>query len=409
MGSLDFKISKFNAKSYVILEGDSNPDYFYIIHKGSVKVSKTVSRITKEGDEVLKNGDFFGVESVMSDFSRISTVLTLEDTVLIGVRKDQFPLLLKKTPKIAIKIIKKFSTDLRHYDELITSYTTGSKKKENPEEVLYKSALYYYKENNYPFCYRILLSYLKTYPKGMYVNECKQKAIAIKPYVDLSKLKLTREGLNSVVPDEFMLFPEGEQGDKLFIIQKGMVNITKVLDNKEVLIAVLKDGDIFGEMALLENKPRTASAITSSKSKFLVVDRKNFFTMVESQPALATKLIQLLSERIWIAYRQLENTIYKNPHAKIWDMLLIQLQKNRIEVNSSSSFTFPFSFEELLKMVSLPVFDLPKYKKELVETKKFEEYNDRIICKDVSVIKKFTDYYKKMLIRENKLKKNREK
>ena len=50
----------------------------------------------------------------------------------------------------------------------------------------------------------------------------------------------------------------------MFIIQEGAVRITKVVDGREVILAVLKKGDMFGEMALLENKPRSASAIAKN-------------------------------------------------------------------------------------------------------------------------------------------------
>ena len=58
-----------------------------------------------------------------------------------------------------------------------------------------------------------------------------------------------------------MIFSECQAGADMFIIQDGAVRITKVVDGQEVILAVLNKGDMFGEMSLLENKPRSASAI----------------------------------------------------------------------------------------------------------------------------------------------------
>ena len=205
------------------------------------------------------------------------------------------------------------------------------------------------------------------------------------------------------MPKDFLLFSEGEPGDRLFIIQKGKVNITKIMDNKEILIAVLKEGDIFGEMALLENKPRTANAITAEDCTFLIVERKNFDAMVATQPSLTTKLITLLSERTWVAYRQLENLLLQEPLARIWDTLLIQLQKNRIIPVENGSFIFPFSFTGLVKMVGLPEHESAKYKAEFIKTKKFEELEDKIVCRNTILIQNQVEFYQKMLLRKEKI------
>ena len=53
-----------------------------------------------------------------------------------------------------------------------------------------------------------------------------------------------------------MIFSEAQSGSDMFIIQRGEVSITKVVNGNEVTLAVLKKGDMFGEMALIENKPR---------------------------------------------------------------------------------------------------------------------------------------------------------
>ncbi len=134
--------------------------------------------------------------------------------------------------------------------------------------------------------------------------------------------------MNRVYKDNTMIFSEYEPGNELFIIQAGKVKITKIVD-EEVLLAVLKPGDIFGEMALLDNKPRSASAISFGDVTLLAINKQNFETMVQQQPQLATRLIQLLSERIWTAYRQLENLMIKSEIGRIYDTLLIQVEKQK--------------------------------------------------------------------------------
>jgi CRP-like cAMP-binding protein len=76
--------------------------------------------------------------------------------------------------------------------------------------------------------------------------------------------------------------------------------------NLQALI-VLKPGDIFGEMAVIEKKPRSATAIASKPCKLLAMDESLFFKMIEGNPDFAVKMVRMLSERI-----RRSNTLIQN-------------------------------------------------------------------------------------------------
>ena len=191
-------------------------------------------------------------------------------------------------------------------------------------------------------------------------------------------------------------------GDELFIIQKGKIKITKVVDNNEVLLAVLKPGDIFGEMAILENKPRSASAISFGESECLVVSKDNFEGMVKKNPQLGTKLITLLSERIWKAYRQLANILISDPVGRMYDMLLTVVEENRVTIAHNVPYTFEFGPDELIKMVGLPAEEGNVLIQKLFENKKFKLQDRKIIVTDIEELAKQVGFYKKMDLLERK-------
>ncbi|HEC79855.1 MAG TPA: cyclic nucleotide-binding domain-containing protein, partial [Firmicutes bacterium] len=60
---------------------------------------------------------------------------------------------------------------------------------------------------------------------------------------------------------------EGDKGDSMYIIYEGAVKITKRAHDKETTLAVLKEGDFFGEMAIIDREPRSASAIAEGETK----------------------------------------------------------------------------------------------------------------------------------------------
>jgi CRP/FNR family transcriptional regulator, cyclic AMP receptor protein len=88
------------------------------------------------------------------------------------------------------------------------------------------------------------------------------------------------------------LFVEGMTGEILYVIRKGSVNILKkVANNQEVVLAGLKEGEFLGEMSLIDNRPRTATAKVAEESVLLVMTKKAFTTLLEKHPGTALKIL----------------------------------------------------------------------------------------------------------------------
>jgi CRP-like cAMP-binding protein len=197
-----------------------------------------------------------------------------------------------------------------------------------------------------------------------------------------------------------MIFSEGENGEELYIIKTGSVKIVKIVDDNEVLLAVLKTGDIFGEMALLESKPRAASAVAYENCQVTVLNRANFELMITQEPQMIARLTTLLAERIWSIYRQLANTLIDNPLGRMYDALLIQLDKNRVPAKYNGSFYFDMGPDELVNMVGFsPAEGKPALKK-LLENRNIKIVNDKIYVVNSSEIFRQSEYYKKIMRRD---------
>jgi CRP-like cAMP-binding protein len=111
---------------------------------------------------------------------------------------------------------------------------------------------------------------------------------------------LTSEELVNVAPLFFeksytknaTLFVEGMSGEILYLIRKGSVHITKKMANgQETILATLKEGEFLGEMSLIDNRPRTATARVAEESSLLVMTKKAFTTLLEKHPAIALKIL----------------------------------------------------------------------------------------------------------------------
>jgi hypothetical protein len=122
--------------------------------------------------------------------------------------------------------------------------------------------------------------------------------------------------------------------------------------------------------------------------------------MVQSQPQLITKLTILFAERLWLIYKQLANTLIQDPLGRLYDMLLLQLEKNRVPITTGGKYTFPFSPKELLNLVGLSNEKGNPIIKKMFENKKMVLSDNKIATTDVEEIQKQSEYFKKMEERE---------
>ncbi|MFA6506360.1 MAG: cyclic nucleotide-binding domain-containing protein [Treponemataceae bacterium] len=391
---LQLTFVNFKKDSYIIVEGKQNADRFFILRQGKVRVFKEVEVVEEEGGNILGPGDFFGVVSTMSSHSHIETAQALTDVTLISVQKEQYGQLIQNNAPVAMKIILQFSKRMRYLDEALTRLTLKSTADNDPSH-LFKVAEYYARQSQYNQAYYAYHQYIKYCPTGQNVSAARERMVKIQPYAKAVYLERKVDEFNRVYPKETMIFSEGQPGEEMYIIQRGSVKITKIVDNNEVLLAVLKQGDMFGEMALLEAKPRSASAIAYEDCQLLAVNKENFERMVASQPQIVTRLTQLLAERIWFIYKQLANTLISDPVGRMYDALQIQLEKNRVPFGSAP-YTFDFGPKELINMVGLPPADGNLVLRKLLENSKIRAIENKMSLMDVSEVVKQTEYYRKM-------------
>jgi CRP/FNR family transcriptional regulator, cyclic AMP receptor protein len=100
-------------------------------------------------------------------------------------------------------------------------------------------------------------------------------------------------------PARHTVFQEGEPGDHLLVVMHGRVKVSLVSpDGKEAILSILEPGDMFGEMALLDGEPRSATVTTMEKCSFLVLWRRDFLPFLERNPHVSLKLLAALSKRL---------------------------------------------------------------------------------------------------------------
>ena len=114
-----------------------------------------------------------------------------------------------------------------------------------------------------------------------------------------------------------VLFMEGDTGEEMYVIQSGSVQVSKRIGDEERPLATLGRGEFLGEMAILNGKPRTASAIVLEDAKCLVIDGKTLETMITKSPEIAMRLVKKLAKRLDSADTLVQILLNPDPRARV--------------------------------------------------------------------------------------------
>ena len=125
------------------------------------------------------------------------------------------------------------------------------------------------------------------------------------------------------VPQGTMIFGRGDAGTTLMAVLSGSVRISVLAgDGQEAVLNIIRPGQVFGEVALLDGLARTADAVAMTDCELMVIDRRDFIPFLHREPDVALKLIELLCARIRRTSAQVEDIMYLSLPARLAKSLL---------------------------------------------------------------------------------------
>ena len=120
-----------------------------------------------------------------------------------------------------------------------------------------------------------------------------------------------------------MILSQGDRGDALFLIRSGQVKVSVVAeDGREVILSVLGPGSFFGEMALLDDEPRSAHVIAMEDTELLQLHREDFQHRLKRSPELAVSLLRELSQRLRRADDTIASLMLLDVNGRLANLLL---------------------------------------------------------------------------------------
>ncbi|MFQ5792423.1 MAG: Crp/Fnr family transcriptional regulator, partial [Acidobacteriota bacterium] len=149
-----------------------------------------------------------------------------------------------------------------------------------------------------------------------------------------------------------VIFFEHDVGDSLFVIMAGRVRVTILSDDgREIILSVLSSGDFFGEMSLLDNEPRSATAIAVQDTELVVLRRNDFLSIVQKRPRLLLNLLSVLSSRLRKANHQIGSLALLDVYGRVARVLLDMAREHGVrQKDGRISFRRP-THQEIANMI----------------------------------------------------------
>ncbi len=150
------------------------------------------------------------------------------------------------------------------------------------------------------------------------------------------------------------IFQKGSPGQGLLAVLKGKVRIGSFgPDGGRIVLNTMNEGDVFGEIALLDGKARTADAVAVTDCELLAIDRRDFVPFVRANPEVALRLLSVLCERLRHTTEQIEDVVFLDAPARLAKRLLQLAGPSDTKLRPGASVMVTISQRELGSMVGL--------------------------------------------------------
>jgi len=114
------------------------------------------------------------------------------------------------------------------------------------------------------------------------------------------------------------IFQQGDPGSSLMAVISGRVKIcTYSVDGRELVLNIIDRGGLFGEIAVLDGQPRTGTAVAIEDTELLVLERTRLMPFLAANPEIATRLIEILCQRLRQTSEALEDTVLRDAPSRV--------------------------------------------------------------------------------------------
>lgn len=405
------KIMQYNKGAIIYFAGDHDERVF-ILQKGCVVISSTDIESNLPVTEQIKNGEFFGVKSALGHFPREETATVLMDSVCIALTVQEFENIFSSNKALILKMLRVFSNQLRHVHTQMEEILNKGKDV-NRQSGLLSVAQAFYDDEKWRSCADVCLAYLKRYPgtpdegavKKMFVTSQARAESASRFSASDTVAEGAVSGDKSLKVFELPAFDrftkkyepgqviiaEFEPGESFYLIQKGTVQLVKCVNGQNKNLDILKPGEFFGEMAILDNSPRSATCLALGNVQCLEFNKANFELLITGNPQIALNILKLFCKRIYDQKRRFKILVIQDPQARVADVFCMLNEMNPPANPNEKQRRFNVTVQDVAQWAALPLQKTMEELNNFASARKIEIFESNIIVNNIAAMKRIVD------------------
>ena len=403
------KAMQYTKGSIIYFEGDRDERVF-ILQQGVVLLSSTDIETGQAVAEQVRSSEFFGVKSAFGHFPREETATALVPTIVIALTVQEFEVLFSNNKQLIMKMLRVFSNQLRQIHKKTESILNNTSTDQQTGMLAVAKA--FFDDEQYRSACDVYLKFLTRYPNtpkrdevaALYTesklkNERLQAHQKGQVFVDEtggdSSLKVFSLPAFERFAKEYengqVIIAEYEPGDSFYLIQSGKVRLVKCVNDTLKNLDVLKPGEFFGEMAILDNSPRSATCMAAGHVKCLEFNKENFELLITGNPQIALVLLKLFCKRIYDQKRRFRILVVKDLQARLADVFLMLDEMNPVSNASEKMRRFNVTISDIAHWAGLSQEITHEELNKLVEKRKIEIFENYVIVSNINDMKRMYD------------------
>jgi CRP-like cAMP-binding protein len=201
-----------------------------------------------------------------------------------------------------------------------------------------------------------------------------------------------------VFESDEIIFSEYEPGDTFYVIQSGRVKLLKNEGGSERSLDILQPPEMFGEMAILEGSPRSATAIAVDEVKALEFNAQNFELLMTGNPQIGINLLRIFAKRIYDSKRRFMILTLPNPQLKIADVFLM-LDETMPDIDrKTDAREFQTTIEDIAHWAGISLTEAREVLHTFVVQNRLEMYSTRMVVKNINDLARVVTSRRKQLM-----------
>jgi len=412
------KAIPYQRGSIMFFEGDKD-DRIFILQTGQIILTSQDIESGANIVEQIHTGEFFGVKSALAHMPRMETATVIADSQVIVMTVAEFEKIFCNNQAIMMKMLKVFSSKLRELHKKTEAILNNKQRTSLPEVDMLSVAQDFLNDGQYHSaeseCKRILEKFPECSNKSAVESLLQDASIKAKdetPFIIDSEQLAQRNSNTAVSLKQFsspaferfsksyesgdVIISEYEPGNLFYVIQEGDIQLLKNINGTHKTIDILHAGEFFGEMAILDNSPRSATCIARGPAKCLVFDKSNFSALVTGNPQMVMVLLKLFCKRIYDQRRMFKILVIKDKNIRVADVFCMyeELTVDGSKGDPSNQMRkFYLNYSDIAHWAGITLDECHAEVKTYIDRHKIEVFDNYIMVKNIADMKRIVDAY----------------